>query len=185
MGEEQSQQRAGWFKDQKSIIVDASMSSSNAQPAYALHADCDEHFMRRALTLGERARGLTGDNPHVGSVIVLAGKTLGEGWTSEPGRNHAEINALEAAARAGFDVRGATLYATLEPCSFVGRTPACSLTIVERGIARVVFGIRDPHPRVNGRGAEQLRQRGVLLSEGLCAEQISASLATWLSGFAG
>jgi diaminohydroxyphosphoribosylaminopyrimidine deaminase / 5-amino-6-(5-phosphoribosylamino)uracil reductase len=160
------------------------MSSSNAALAAAKYTDLDERFMSRAVALGERARGRTGDNPHVGSVIVLGGRTLGEGWTSEPGRNHAEINALEAATRAGFDVRGATLYATLEPCSFVGRTPACSLTIVERGIARVVFGIRDPHPRVNGSGAAQLRLSGVEVREGVCAEQISESLADWLAGFA-
>ncbi len=159
------------------------MSSSNALPARGV--DCDQQFMERALTLAERARGLTGDNPHVGSVIVRDGLTLGEGWTSEPGRNHAEINALEAAARAGFDVRGATLYATLEPCSFVGRTPACSLTVIERGIARVVFGIRDPHPRVNGRGAQQLRLNGIQVDEGACAEQIAASLSNWLAAFAG
>jgi diaminohydroxyphosphoribosylaminopyrimidine deaminase/5-amino-6-(5-phosphoribosylamino)uracil reductase len=161
------------------------MSSRNALPEADGDAECDELFMSRAILLGERARGLTGDNPHVGSVIVRAGRTLGEGWTSEPGRNHAEINALEAAARAGFDVRGATLYATVEPCSFVGRTPACSLTIIERGIARVVFGIRDPHPRVNGRGAEQLRLGGLEVREGQCAAQISTSLSNWLAGFAG
>jgi diaminohydroxyphosphoribosylaminopyrimidine deaminase/5-amino-6-(5-phosphoribosylamino)uracil reductase len=166
--------------------MDVPMSSSNALPVEgAGYADCDEQFMRRALTLAERARGLTGDNPHVGSVIVRAGRVLGEGWTSEPGRNHAEINALEAAAKAGFDVRGATLYATLEPCSFVGRTPACSLTIIERGIARVVFGIRDPHPRVNGRGAEQLRLSGVEVDEGLCAGEVAASLSQWLAAFSG
>jgi diaminohydroxyphosphoribosylaminopyrimidine deaminase/5-amino-6-(5-phosphoribosylamino)uracil reductase len=159
------------------------MSRADAAIASATLVDCDEPFMRQAISLGERARGRTGDNPHVGCVIVLAGRTLGEGFTSEPGRNHAEVNALDAAARAGFDVRGATLYATLEPCSFVGRTPACSLTIIERGIARVVFGIRDPHPRVNGRGAEQLRLSGIEVREGLYAEQISGSLAEWLLRF--
>ncbi len=137
--------------------------------------------MQRALVLAERARGLTGDNPHVGSLIVRGEQVLGEGWTSEPGRNHAEVNALVAAATGGHEVRGATLYATLEPCSFVGRTPACSLTIVARGIARVVFGIRDPHARVNGRGAEQLRFGGVEVQEGVCADEVRASLADWLA----
>jgi len=142
----------------------------------------DERFMRRALVLGERARGHTGDNPHVGSVIVAAGRVIGEGWTSEPGRHHAEVNALLAAESAGHSPNGATLYATLEPCCFVGRTPACSATLIAKGIARVVFGIRDPHPRVNGRGAEQLRAAGIEVSEGVCADEVAASLRDWLGG---
>lgn len=153
------------------IIIDMALSTSNS-----LHLG----FMQRALILSERARGTTGDNPHVGSLVVRGERVLGEGWTSEPGRPHAEINALLAAANAGHDVQGATLYSTLEPCSFVGRTPACSLTIVSRGIARVVFGIRDPHPRVNGAGALQLRRAGVEVVEGVCADAIRASLAEWL-----
>jgi len=141
----------------------------------------DERFMRRALVLGERARGHTGDNPHVGSVIVAAGRVIGEGWTSEPGRHHAEVNALLAAESAGHSPHGATLYATLEPCCFVGRTPACSATLIAKGIARVVFGIRDPHPRVNGRGAEQLRAAGIEVSEGVCADEVAASLREWMA----
>lgn len=137
--------------------------------------------MCRALELAERARGRTGDNPHVGSLIARGREVLGQGWTSEPGQNHAEINALLAARRAGHDVRGATLYATVEPCSFVGRTPACSLAIVEQGIARVVVGIRDPHPLVDGRGIEQLRAGGVEVVEGVCAEQITSALRDWLA----
>ena len=138
-------------------------------------------LMSRALELSERARGRTGDNPHVGSLITRGGQILGEGWTSEPGQHHAEINALHAAARAGHDVRGATLYATVEPCSFAGRTPACSLGILQRHIVRVVVGIRDPHPLVNGRGIEQLRAGGVEVLEGVCAEQIAAALSDWLA----
>ena len=138
-------------------------------------------FMRRALEISERARGKTGDNPHVGSLVTQGTRILGEGWTSEPGQNHAEINALLACVRAGHDARGATLYATVEPCSFVGRTPACSLNILQHGIARVVIGIRDPHPRVNGRGIEQLVAGGVLVVEGVCADEIAEELAAWLA----
>jgi len=137
--------------------------------------------MGRALVLAERARGHTGDNPHVGSLITRGNEVLGEGWTSEPGQHHAEINALLAAQRAGYEVRGATLYATVEPCSFAGRTPACSLTIVEHGIARVVIGIRDPHPLVDGRGIAQLRAAGVEVVEGIYAEQITTALSGWLA----
>lgn len=139
--------------------------------------------MQRALELGERARGTTGDNPHVGSLLVRDGEILGEGWTSPPGLPHAEVNALLACVRAGHTPHGATLYCTVEPCSFWGRTPACALTLVNRGIARVVFAIRDPHPRVNGRGAELLAKAGVVLTEGVAAEQARWSLRSWLVSF--
>ena len=163
------------------IMIDMPLSSSNARALSTLLAAHDARFMRRAVALGERARGHTGDNPHVGSLIVLGERVLGEGWTSEPGHHHAEVNALLAAAKAGHDVRGATLYSTLEPCSFVGRTPACALTIVAAGIARVVYGIRDPHPRVNGQGKEQLVRGGIDVSEGVCVEEVRESLADWLA----
>jgi diaminohydroxyphosphoribosylaminopyrimidine deaminase/5-amino-6-(5-phosphoribosylamino)uracil reductase len=143
-------------------------------------ADVDARLMARALELAERARGHTGDNPHVGSVVAHADRIIGEGWTSEPGGHHAEINALLAAEKSGYRLVGATLYTTVEPCSFVGRTPACARTIVAKGIARVVTGIRDPHPRVNGRGIEQLRAGGVEVVEGVCADAITSSLQSWL-----
>jgi diaminohydroxyphosphoribosylaminopyrimidine deaminase/5-amino-6-(5-phosphoribosylamino)uracil reductase len=142
----------------------------------------DEVFMRRALVLAERARARTGDNPHVGSVIVAAGEVIGEGWTSEPGHHHAEVNAILAAESAGRSVSGATLYATVEPCCFVGRTPACSSLLIAKGFARVVFGVRDPHPRVNGRGAAQLREAGIEVSEAVCEAEVTASLRDWLGG---
>ena len=145
--------------------------------------DRDEYFMRRALALGERARGQSGDNPPVGSLIARGTRVLGEGWTSAPGLYHAEVNALLAAAKAGNDVRGATLYSTLEPCSFMGRTPACALTIAATGLARVVFGIRDPHPRVNGQGREQLLRGGIEVAESVCSEEVRVALADWLARF--
>jgi diaminohydroxyphosphoribosylaminopyrimidine deaminase / 5-amino-6-(5-phosphoribosylamino)uracil reductase len=144
-------------------------------------SNVDTRLMERALELAERARGHTGDNPHVGCLIVSAGHLIGEGWTSEPGGHHAEINALLAAESSGYSLRGATLYTTVEPCSFSGRTPACALTIVSKGIARVVTGIRDPHPRVNGRGIEQLRAGGIEVVEGVCSDAIASSLGVWLS----
>jgi diaminohydroxyphosphoribosylaminopyrimidine deaminase/5-amino-6-(5-phosphoribosylamino)uracil reductase len=143
-------------------------------------SEVDTRLMARALELSERARGHTGDNPHVGSVVAHADRIIGEGWTSEPGGHHAEINALLAAEKSGCLLSGATLYTTVEPCSFIGRTPACALTIVAKGIARVVTGIRDPHPRVNGRGIEQLRAGGIEVVEGVCADRIARSLHIWL-----
>jgi diaminohydroxyphosphoribosylaminopyrimidine deaminase/5-amino-6-(5-phosphoribosylamino)uracil reductase len=107
------------------------------------------------------ARGSTGDNPWVGCVIVDArGELLGRGHTLGPGEDHAEVAAARDAQLRGHNVVGATLCSTLEPCSFHGRTPACSQSIGQRGIARIVIGMRDPHPRVNGAGVLILRNGG-------------------------
>jgi len=139
-----------------------------------------ERWMRLAIEEAERARGTTGDNPWVGCAIVSpGGELLGRGHTLGPGEDHAEIAAaLDAHAR-GHSVVGATLYSTLEPCSFHGRTPACSRSIAERGIARVVIGMRDPHPRVNGAGTRILRNAEVEVIEGVCEAEVRRQLGLW------
>src|SRR5580692_3878713 len=122
----------------------------------------EEARMHLAIAEGELARGSTGDNPWVGCVITDEHDVIiGRGHTQGPGEDHAEIVALREARGRRFDVRGATMYSTLEPCSFHGRTPACSKVIIDRGIARVVTGMRDPNPRVDGEGARILRNAGI------------------------
>ena len=91
----------------------------------------------------------------------------------------AEIAAARDARERGHSVIGSTLYSTLEPCSFHGRTPACATSIAERGVARVVIGIRDPHPRVNGAGTLILRHAGVEVIEGVCESEVRRQLALW------
>jgi diaminohydroxyphosphoribosylaminopyrimidine deaminase/5-amino-6-(5-phosphoribosylamino)uracil reductase len=141
----------------------------------------DETWMRLAIEEGELARGTTGDNPWVGCVIVSAGgELLGRGHTLGPGEDHAEIAASRDAQARGYSVVGATLYSTLEPCSFHGRTPACSRSIAERGVARVVIGMRDPHPRVDGEGIRILRSAGVEVSEGVCETEVRRQLGPWV-----
>jgi diaminohydroxyphosphoribosylaminopyrimidine deaminase / 5-amino-6-(5-phosphoribosylamino)uracil reductase len=141
----------------------------------------DEQWMRLAIEEGELARGTTGDNPWVGCVIVgTDGELLGRGHTLGPGEDHAEIAAARDAQARGHDVVGTTLYSTLEPCSFHGRTPACSRSIAERGIARVVIGMRDPHPRVDGEGIAILRGAGVEVREGVCEAAVRRQLGSWV-----
>jgi diaminohydroxyphosphoribosylaminopyrimidine deaminase/5-amino-6-(5-phosphoribosylamino)uracil reductase len=140
-----------------------------------------EHWMRLAIEEGELARGTTGDNPWVGCAIVSAeGELLGRGHTQGPGEDHAEIAAAGDAQARGKTVVGATLYSTLEPCSFHGRTPACSRSIAARGIARVVIGMRDPHPRVDGAGIRILREAGVEVVEGVCESEVRRQLGAWV-----
>lgn len=148
------------------------------QPDAMLHEH--ERWMRLAIEEAELARGITGDNPWVGCVIVSArGELLGRGHTLGPGEDHAEVAAARDAHVRGHSVVGATLYSTLEPCSFHGRTPACSKSIAERGIARVVIGMRDPHPRVNGAGMLILRNASVEVIEGVGETEVRRQLGLW------
>lgn len=137
-------------------------------------------WMHEAIAEAELARGKTGDNPWVGCVIVAAGALLGRGHTQGPGEDHAEIAAYRQATARGLSVVGATLYSTLEPCSFHGRTPACSKAIVERGIGRVITGIRDPNPRVDGAGIRILLDGGLEVIEGVCESEIRRQLGGWI-----
>jgi diaminohydroxyphosphoribosylaminopyrimidine deaminase / 5-amino-6-(5-phosphoribosylamino)uracil reductase len=140
-----------------------------------------EAFMRLAIAEGERARGSTGDNPWVGCVITGPdGAVLARGHTQGPGEHHAEIEAILDAKARGHAVQGATMYSTLEPCSFHGRTPACSRVIVEHGVGVVVLGMRDPHPRVDGEGARILRDAGVVVIEGVCEPEVRRQLGVWV-----
>jgi diaminohydroxyphosphoribosylaminopyrimidine deaminase / 5-amino-6-(5-phosphoribosylamino)uracil reductase len=141
----------------------------------------DETFMRLAMTQGQLARGQTGDNPWVGCAIVSPDRRLlGQGFTQGPSEHHAEIAAAEDALERGLRIVGATLYSTLEPCSFHGRTPACAHAIVARGLRRVVVALRDPHPRVDGAGLSILRAAGVEVVEGVCESEVRIQLGSWI-----
>jgi len=140
--------------------------------------------MRAAMAEAERARGKTGDNPWVGCVIVDArGRVVARGQTQGPGEDHAEIGALHEAAEHGALDATVTLYSTLEPCSFHGRTPACSRVIIDRGVRRVVTGMRDPNPRVDGEGARILRDAGVEVLEGVCEAEVRRQLGSWVLAY--
>jgi diaminohydroxyphosphoribosylaminopyrimidine deaminase / 5-amino-6-(5-phosphoribosylamino)uracil reductase len=128
----------------------------------------DQRFMQLALTLGRRGQGRTWPNPAVGAVVVKDGVIMGRGWTQPGGRPHAEPVALR---RAGAAARGATLYATLEPCSHVGKSPPCADAIIAAGIARVVSAIEDPNPEVAGQGHAKLRAAGIAVDIGLGAAE--------------
>ena len=122
----------------------------------------EEQFMRRAIELAKQGLGWTSPNPMVGAVIVKDGRVIGEGYHHRCGELHAERNALAACSE---DPAGATMYVTLEPCCHTGRTPPCTEAILERGIARVVVGSRDPNPKVAGGGVAVLRSHGIDVTE--------------------
>jgi diaminohydroxyphosphoribosylaminopyrimidine deaminase/5-amino-6-(5-phosphoribosylamino)uracil reductase len=129
-------------------------------------------FMRQALDLAAQAVGRSEPNPRVGCVIVGADGAcvLGAGHTQPAGQAHAEVMALRDAASRGHDVRGATAFVTLEPCSHHGRTPPCCDALIAAGIGKVVGSLADPNPRVAGQGFERLRAAGVQVEVGPGAE---------------
>ncbi|HEX6021403.1 MAG TPA: bifunctional diaminohydroxyphosphoribosylaminopyrimidine deaminase/5-amino-6-(5-phosphoribosylamino)uracil reductase RibD [Solirubrobacter sp.] len=118
----------------------------------------DHEHLARAIELAEGGRGRTSPNPLVGAVIVRDGQVLGEGFHAELGGLHAERAAIDSAAG---DVRGATMYVSLEPCCHTGRTPPCTEAILQAGIRRVVVGSDDPTEKAAGRGLGILRDEGV------------------------
>ena len=129
--------------------------------------DLDRAMMSRALALARRGLYTTDPNPHVGCVLVQDGEIVGEGWHERAGEAHAEPVALAAA---GGKARGATAYVSLEPCCHQGRTGPCTDALIAAGVARVVYALQDPNPRVSGGGDEQLRRAGIDVRGGLMAE---------------
>jgi diaminohydroxyphosphoribosylaminopyrimidine deaminase/5-amino-6-(5-phosphoribosylamino)uracil reductase len=115
-------------------------------------------YMREALDLARKGRGLTSPNPMVGAVLVRDGEVVGRGFHTYAGLQHAEVIAL---SQAGDKARGATLYLNLEPCSHQGRTPPCSTAVIHAGVARVVAPMEDPNPLVAGEGFRQLAAAGI------------------------
>jgi len=138
---------------------------------YDLFIENDQQAMALALQQAELGMFTTTPNPRVGCVIVRDGRVIGAGFTQPPGGNHAEIQAMHDAQQRGNDVRGATAYVTLEPCSHFGRTPPCADALVKAGIGKVVAAMTDPNPLVAGKGMEKLQAAGIAVVSGVLAEQ--------------
>lgn len=138
----------------------------------------DEKFMRLALDGARRALGQTSPNPAVGAVIVSRGRVLARGTHWAAGGPHAEIEALRA-LRDGETARGATIYVTLEPCSTHGRTPPCTDAVIEAGIARVVYGAKDPNPRHQGRARAIFEAAGIEVRDGVLEAECREMNFAW------
>ena len=149
-----------------SCAPDGGRAAAGAASVRGLTASDDRSFMARALALAERGLYTTTPNPRVGCVVVKDGSIVGEGWHARSGEAHAEQAALDDARSKGQDVRGATLYVTLEPCNRHGRTPPCVDAVIGAGIGRVVAAMLDPNP-AQANGAARLRDAGVVVDVGL------------------
>jgi diaminohydroxyphosphoribosylaminopyrimidine deaminase/5-amino-6-(5-phosphoribosylamino)uracil reductase len=137
----------------------------------AAFSEFDQTCMQRALELAARGLYTTDPNPRVGCVLAANGRSVAEAWHERAGEAHAEARALAAAGAAA---RGSTAYVSLEPCSHYGRTPPCTEALIRAGVARVVYALEDPNPKVRGSGAAALRAAGIEVQGGLMAEESAA-----------
>lgn len=127
-------------------------------------------FMKRCLQLAQNGIGNVAPNPMVGAVVVHNNKIIGEGFHHKFGGPHAEVNAINNVVDK-FLLDESTIYVNLEPCSHVGKTPACSQLLLSVQIKRVVIGMKDPFPKVNGKGIEQLISNGVEITTNVLEDE--------------
>ena len=124
------------------------------------------NLMKRCIELAKKAEGRVSPNPLVGCVIVNnVGEIISEGFHEQYGSNHAERNAI---LKADDELlKNSTLVVNLEPCSHFGKTPPCADLIVEKGIKKVVIGMKDVNPIVAGNGIKKLKDAGIEVVEGV------------------
>jgi diaminohydroxyphosphoribosylaminopyrimidine deaminase/5-amino-6-(5-phosphoribosylamino)uracil reductase len=146
------------------LRAESNVSRARREPSVEETGAAEARAMRQAIRLARRGVGSTHPNPRVGAVILRGAKTVATGFHLRCGSAHAENRAIE---QAGELATGATLVVTLEPCAHFGRTPPCVDAIVRSGIRRVVVGMRDPNPLVDGRGIARLRSEGIEVDVGL------------------
>jgi diaminohydroxyphosphoribosylaminopyrimidine deaminase/5-amino-6-(5-phosphoribosylamino)uracil reductase len=129
----------------------------------------DTFYIKRTLALAERARGKTSPNPMVGALLVKNGRIISEGYHKKAGTPHAEVIVMD---KAGEKASGSTLYVSLEPCCHTDkRTPPCTQKIISSGIKRVVIAMKDPNPKVAGKGIAELEKAGINVDWGLLEEK--------------
>ncbi|CED60837.1 putative riboflavin deaminase [Moritella viscosa] len=133
--------------------------------------------MLRALELSKLALPHCRPNPPVGCVLVKNNRIVSEGFTQAPGQHHAEAQAI---AQYNNSLEEVTAYVTLEPCSFVGRTPSCAHSLVGRNIKRVVVAVIDPDPRNSGKGITVLTDAGTDVDIGVCQREVSEFITPYL-----
>ncbi|MDE0839420.1 MAG: bifunctional diaminohydroxyphosphoribosylaminopyrimidine deaminase/5-amino-6-(5-phosphoribosylamino)uracil reductase RibD [Kiritimatiellae bacterium] len=142
----------------------------------------DSTWMTRALLNARKAEGLTRPNPPVGAVLVKRGKWIADGVHRGAGQAHAEVNAIARVDDPKF-LQDSTLYVTLEPCSTKGQTGACTHAIIDAGVRRVVYSVRDPNPAHTGRARRILKRAGIDVTEHVMHEegqQLITPFAHWM-----
>lgn len=139
-------------------------------PSLYTAANDDVFWMNRCLTLAINGLGNVAPNPLVGCVIVHKNKIIGEGYHSEFGHHHAEVNAINSVADKKL-LRESTLYVNLEPCSHHGKTPPCCDLIAHYQFKKVVIGALDSNKIVDGSGVKNLNQAGIEVVTGVLEKE--------------
>lgn len=131
-----------------------------------------ERFMRGALREARKTLGQTSPNPAVGAILTSKGRIISRGHHRGAGQPHAEVDCINRLKKSV--PSDAVLYVTLEPCSTIGRTGACTDAIIGAGIRRIVIGAIDPNPQHNGKGIRKLREAGIDVVAGILAEECAS-----------
>ena len=128
--------------------------------------------MHRCIELAKLGEGYVAPNPMVGAVLVFEGRIIGEGFHKEYGEAHAEVNCLNSVKEEDRKfISQSTLYVSLEPCNFFGKTPPCTDLILKNKIPKVVIGCHDPNKEVDGKGIEKLKTEGIIVVYGILEKE--------------
>jgi len=128
----------------------------------------DKNYMKLALNLASARKGLTGDNPSVGCLIVKNDKVISIGQTGFEGRPHAEHNAINNSLE---ELKGSKMYVTLEPCNHYGKTPPCTNSIIKSGISEIIYGMDDIDKKVKGKSFKILSNKKIKVKKGLLKKE--------------
>ncbi len=139
--------------------------------------NANEKFMKLALKLAKKGEKNVKSNPMVGCVIVKNGKIVGKGFHETCGEAHAEINALK---NAGKKVKNSEMYTTLEPCCHFGKTPPCVDAILAAGVKKVFIAMKDPNPKVDGKGIARLVKTGIKIDVGILRKDAEKLNSTYI-----
>ena len=129
----------------------------------------DKNYMKLAINLARARKGLTGDNPSVGCVIVKNDKIISIGQTGFNGRPHAEYNAINNSLE---KIKGSKMYVTLEPCSHYGKTPPCTNSIIKSGISEIIYAMDDIDKKVKGKSFNILLNRKIKVKKGILKTEV-------------
>lgn len=138
-----------------------------------------EQYMALALEESKQALPACRPNPPVGCVLVKDGMVVARGFTQRPGHDHAEAMALR---QFGGSLESVSVFVTLEPCSFKGRTQSCALALAAHKAKEVFVAVIDPHPKNRGEGIRLLREAGVEVETGILEEDVMHFIGPFLSG---
>ena len=137
----------------------------------------DKNYMKLAINLARSRRGLTGENPSVGCLIVRDDKIISIGQTGFNGRPHAETNAINNSFQ---NLKGSKMYVTLEPCNHYGKTPPCTKSIIKSGINEVIYSINDIDSKVKGKSFKILRGKNIKVRTGLLKDKAKSLYESYI-----